>query len=57
MACIENICTNCKCQWGQFSNELIKICPKCGAKVSNFFDEQNNESPRGDDYEQLDRIC
>lgn len=40
MACMENVCTNSRCGWGQFSNEMPKTCPLCGGKVINFWDEQ-----------------
>lgn len=57
MACMENICEKSKCSFQQFSNETIKICPLCGGKVLNFFDEEfDHESPRGDDYEEIDVI-
>lgn len=52
MACRENVCSNHACGWGQFSNETIKVCPQCGSKVLNFSDEEY-ESPRGDDYEEI----
>lgn len=54
MACMENVCKNRKCTFQQFSNEKIKVCPVCGGEVSNFFDEElDHESPRGDDYEEI----
>lgn len=40
MACMENVCTNHACGWGDFSNETIKVCPQCGSRVINFWDEQ-----------------
>lgn len=58
MSCMENVCQKWKCPYQQFSNETIKICPLCGGKVLNFFDEYpedyDNESPTGDDYEEID---
>lgn len=56
MACMENVCSVWTCPYQQFSNESIKICPICGNKVLNFFDEhpEDFESPRGDDYEEID---
>lgn len=58
MSCTENVCQKWKCPFQQFSNEIIKVCPICGDKVSNFFDEDNdhydNYSPRGDDDEEID---
>lgn len=56
MACMENVCDNSKCVFHQFSNETIKVCPLCGGKVLNFFDENpyENESPRGDDDEEIE---
>lgn len=56
MACLENVCTRHSCGWGQFSNEVIKVCPRCGDRVISFFDEDpyENESPSGDDYSILD---
>lgn len=55
MACMENVCQKWKCPFQQFSNETIKVCPICGGKVSNFFDEEgDHESPRGDDYDEID---
>lgn len=56
MACMENVCSVWKCPYQQFSNDMIKVCPLCGSKVLNFFDEfpEEHESPRGDDYEEID---
>lgn len=56
MACMENVCSNHKCLFQQFSNDIIKVCPLCGERVSNFFDEspEEHESPRGDDDEEID---
>lgn len=58
MACNESICRNSKCSFQEFNNESIKICPLCGDKVMNFFDEfpEEYESPRGDDDEEIDTI-
>ena len=46
MACMENYCTRFDCSFGQFSNEVIKVCPKCGDRVLNFFDEFPPEEAR-----------
>lgn len=55
MACMENVCENHVCSFQQFSNEVIKVCPRCGGKVLNFFDEDlEHESPSGDDYDDID---
>lgn len=56
MACMENVCEKWNCPFQQFSNTSIKICPVCGSRVWNFFDEplEDFESPRGDDYEEID---
>lgn len=53
MACMENVCINPKCGWGDMSNEKLQKCPRCGNKVLNFFDEpiEEHESPSGDDYD------
>lgn len=40
MACMEHRCT--QCDWFEMDNESHKICPKCGAKVISYFDEQND---------------
>lgn len=40
MACMEHFCINPKCGWGEFDNDTHKKCPKCGAPVRSFFDEQ-----------------
>lgn len=55
MACMENVCRRHGCDFQQFSNEVIKVCPRCGDKVLNFFDEENDhyESPSGDDYDDM----
>ena len=39
MACCENVCTNPDCDWWDCSNERVTICPECGERVVNFFDE------------------
>lgn len=50
MACNESVCSNRKCNFQEGNNMAIYICPKCGDKVLNFFDEEfDHESPRGDD--------
>lgn len=56
MACLENICQRHGCTFYQFSNEVIKMCPLCGDRVLNFFDEypEDFESPRGDDYDSIE---
>lgn len=58
MACMENVCSRYACDFQQFSNETIKECPRCGDKVLNFFDEDldqyQNESPSGDDYDDME---
>lgn len=54
MACNESICRNSKCSFQEFNNMTIKICPLCGDKVMNFFDEElDHESPSGDDYDDM----
>ena len=55
MACNESVCRNSKCPFQEFNNTSIKICPLCGDKVLNFFDEspEDFESPRGDDYDEV----
>lgn len=37
MACIENICT--ACDWYTMSNSNVDMCPWCGERVNNYFDE------------------
>lgn len=38
MACMEHSCI--RCDWYAMDNETHKVCPKCGAPVRSFFDEQ-----------------
>ncbi len=53
MACTENKCTNRRCNFYQFSNSTVTICPICGSTVLNFYDTPTEyESPVGDDYEE-----
>lgn len=52
MACNEVVCRNSKCNFQEFNNTAIKICPLCGDKALNFFDECIDlESLSGDDYD------
>lgn len=37
MACIELFCS--RCNWQEFTNKVIKVCPLCHTKVKSFFDE------------------
>lgn len=54
MSCMENICQRHDCTFYQFSNEVIKMCPLCGDRVLNFWDEElDHESPSGDDYDDM----
>lgn len=40
MACMEHSCI--RCDWYAMDNETHKTCPKCGAPVRSFFDEQTD---------------
>lgn len=37
MACGEHHCT--QCNWVDFSNDYIQVCPMCGSHVVTFLDE------------------
>lgn len=39
MACLAHDCTNPACDWYDYSNREKDYCPKCGAVVTNEFDE------------------
>lgn len=41
MACGEHHCT--KCDWVDFSNDAITVCPICAAHVVTFFDEPDED--------------
>lgn len=45
MACMEHHCMNFQCDWFEMDNELHDKCPKCGAKVRSYFDEENDHYP------------
>ena len=50
MACLEHLCTSC--DWSDFSNVMIKLCPKCGGTVKNVYDEEGIKETEIDICEQ-----
>lgn len=47
MACFEHSCMNPQCDWFMMDNDSRKrFCPKCGAKVCSFFDEETDHYPK-----------
>ena len=46
MSCCEHVCCNQKCNTYVFNNDSRSpwSCPKCGADMSHFWDEQNDEA-------------
>jgi len=54
MACVEHVCCNIKCNTFVFNNESTtpSRCPKCGADMSHFWDEETDhmrDKEEGDD--------
>lgn len=45
MACMEHHCTNHNCDWAEMDNQSHDKCPKCGAKVISYFDEEGDHYP------------
>lgn len=41
MACMEHLCTNMKCNYGEFNNSPSSpsYCPKCDSLMNHFWDE------------------
>jgi rRNA maturation endonuclease Nob1 len=37
MACLEHSCVSC--DWEEFSNKPVDVCPCCGSLVRTIFDE------------------
>jgi hypothetical protein len=52
MACIENMCVNQKCSFYEMANATLKTCPKCGAMIRSFFDEEGDHNGQGEVHDQ-----
>jgi len=53
MACMEHKCFNCGVMFMDNLNQYT--CPYCKSPdISNWFDEYKEESPSGDDYDEID---
>lgn len=55
MGCMDHVCLRCPHAW--IDNKIAIMCPKCGARVTNDFDEPRDDRDppdRDDDDEPLD---
>lgn len=55
MAATENICVNPLCDFSAFENKMLAICPVCGHRLVQSFDEPGYED-LGDAQEYTDEL-